>query len=129
MSRPAKRDISKLPVWAQNQINKLEGDVRHYQEDVRHYQEEIRRMIVGENENTVFYCYGGDPQETPLPAQGHVRFYLPNGNGEKDRRAYIEIDNKGDHLYVRSEGTFFAGDMAVTPHAGNVFLIRLVSSR
>ena len=64
-------DISRLPVWARNRIQKLESDVQ--------YLEQQLAQVEGTEATNVYLIRG--MQQAPLPMHSGVRFKIGDGEG------------------------------------------------
>jgi hypothetical protein len=101
-------DRSKLPKWAQQDLERLERDLAHAQ----------NKLTAGpEDSNTFADPYADAPR--PLGKGAIIEFSL----GERSRiRTRIEHDHKGN-AYVEVNGDDL---LTVEPRSGNAIRIRLV---
>lgn len=108
--RPADRDVSRLPKWAQDRIASLERDVEH-----------LRATLAVGPEDSDTFC---DPylDQRPLGRGQTIRFVLDR---RADHRPDVYIDAKLD-----AEGGCVAircadGSLAITPTHANEILVRV----
>lgn len=124
MRRRSVEDFSKLPIWAQNRIRKLEGDVASYKaEAMQAAPESFSRICVMDWSG--IGMGSGRVIEHGIPEGETIRFYPGKGPrpANPDKEQYIEVklsDRDGGGVRV-SSGT---GQLAVYSEASN--LIRVV---
>lgn len=97
-------DVTKLPKWAQREIERLGRDVEYWK----------AKATAGPDNSDTFIAQ--HPVDTPLGDSPRIRFVLPNGGR-------IEAHIVEDHLQVRSEGS--SGALHVVPSAANSIRLRL----
>ena len=81
-------DISKLPKWAQRDIQVLEANLRSARRKLKE--------IAGEGETEV-YLQQHMENDIPLPAGSQIRFMVP-GRGQPNDRHHIDARVEGDGL-------------------------------
>jgi hypothetical protein len=106
-------DYSKLPKWAQSEIETLQSNVRHYRS-------QLESAVEGETE----VWYRGNREMQALPAETVVYFNL-NGHGAPD-----SVRSKGVACYAR-DGRLIVHDVGIgqidiRPEGGNRVTIGVV---
>lgn len=99
-------DITKLPKWAQTEIERLQADLDYYREKLRQ---------VGDGDTEVWVRSHAIGEHEPLPRGTHIIFKLPNGGTE------VSAVGETLELYGRS-----GGSLAVLPRSSNVAWVRVV---
>lgn len=122
MRRRGAEDFSKLPIWAQNRIRKLEADVEHYKAQAMEAAPgSFSRICIPDYSG--LGMGGGRVIEHGIPESEAVRFYQgarprPATHGDR-REPYIEMklsDRPGGGVRV-SAGI---GQLVVYPESSNV---------
>lgn len=103
----AEHDESKLPAWAQRELDTLRNEIERQANA-----NAVLRRDVGETD--VFVT--GWPDNQPLPRHSHIRFQVG-----ADRFEYIEVRSDGDGSVEVRCGD---GGLSVQPRAANVIEVR-----
>lgn len=101
MTIPKERDVSKLPKWAQQELEMLRKNLAYWQ----------KRALAGpDDSNTVLepYAKGGRPLGTDVT----VRFLLPNG--------WIDARTEDGRVLVRS-----SHQLVTLPHVTNTIYLEV----
>lgn len=101
-----KEQLEKLPKWAQNEINRLEADLKHYKER--------SEQIEGSADTNTFLQEGLSSR--PLPHHARIEFCLGEHNQHKasvyvTKNGYIDINcdsrmAKGTYIRPRASNAF-----------------------
>lgn len=107
MTPSDERKFERLPKWAQQEIRRLEADLKYYKE----------KMMAGPESNTFADPYSGAPR--PLGTDPTILFVLGEDRRE-ELRCRIDTDHKG-RAWLEVNG----GDsLIVQPQAGNAVRLR-----
>ena len=109
-----KRDLSKLPKWAADEIRRLEANLKYAQEKLQALGAENPRVIVNPNSDLRF----------GLEADARVRFMFENSNGWVDVPGYLDlgIDEEDGVLNVYASDT-----VLIEPKGSNVLSLSLMN--
>jgi hypothetical protein len=100
-----KHDITKLPRWAQDQIARLEYDIRYLEGKLQRQQD---------GNTDVFYELGFDGRRQPLPPGSTLICRTPKGTVSMNtRKGRIEVYASGQAV----------GSMHIKPLAANHFVV------
>lgn len=101
-------DVTKLPKWAQQEIEQLSGSVEHHKRRLR----ESIPQGEGASDTIVYMGYG--EEHVGLPNGTPIRFQTDAG--------VVEVRAKGDHVEIHANG----GSIALFPHVSNVVKVKVV---
>ena len=101
-------DISKLPKWAQKELEKLRRDLASCQATLRQFE--------GKEESNVYIVNGC--ALSPLPADSTIEFHISKG------KVKFHINHKADTLEVYCFSN--EGHMVLKPHFSNTFSIKFM---
>ena len=87
-----KNDVTKLPRWAQNRIEKLEADVLYYSNQMVEMVAEGKEALAS---NVLLPYFKGDMHDQYLPKNTRVQFLMPHPWVES-RPGYIEVRHQGE---------------------------------
>jgi hypothetical protein len=114
-----KGDISKLPVWAQQEIQKRDGKIARLERQF----DEMTSQHPGTNvkvQNQLMY------PDADLPPDTAIDFYLADTRVKYDRTVNVRIDRRQpDRLQIMANGSG-KFRVAITPSSSNVFHIMFV---
>lgn len=101
-------DVTKLPKWAQAEIERLSNSVEYHKERLRESIPEGE----GASDTVVYMGYG--EEHVGLPKGTPIRFQTDTG--------VVQVRAKGDHVEITSH----QGSLALFPHVTNVVNAKVV---
>lgn len=112
-SKRAGRDLSKLPRWVRQEIERLWKEVAHWKNQALSAAD-----TNPESTDTRLLNYeGATPELRGLPPGAHVRFTIPSGE--------IDCYVRDGEVTVRGVG-YDAGRLTISPHTANVVAVQVL---
>lgn len=99
-------DLTKLPKWAQNEIDRLQRNVEHWK----------AQALAGPETSDTWIEHHAGRGRTPLGEGVHVVFTLPGGHE-------LQVYREGHQLRIAGDGH---SAIAAVPQASNVLWVRPV---
>jgi hypothetical protein len=115
------KDITRLPIWAQDMINSQGREIRQLRDELT----ELHELIEGRSPDSDVYIDSMRPDRPniPLPPRSQITFRL-NKAGERTSEITVRIKDRS--VYVM--GTSYPGGLLIKP-GGGVNVVEIMNER
>lgn len=115
MTQRTEERFAKLPRWAQNEIARLEGNVRSLEKNIsetvgEHSEETGVRLV----------RHTSAENDLPVPRDTIIQFDVPHPAFPKSRRNYVQARFDDDEVYI-----YCSDSVEILPDSSNTFRVRL----